>query len=380
MKEFWKKHNYGIITTITIVILLFFSYQVMAYLFSLRKDPPKRPPRVPVRSVKTEKVKYTTIKSPVTRDGRVVSKQEIAVSSEVRGIILEGDIPFKKGQRFNKGNVLLRIFDENARLNLQSQKSGFLQRIAQILPDMKVDFTGSYQEWLDFFNSIDIKSDLPGLPKITSSKEKIYLASKNILSEYYSIKSEEVTYSKYTIKAPFTGTFMEVFYEVGAIANTGAQLAKIIRTDLLEIEVPVEPDDAFWIKINDNVDIISEDGVFKWEGKVVRKADFVDENTQSMSVFVSVKPTADKPLFANQYIKAYFEGNDIHNVMEIPRNAVFNYNEVFIVIDEKLVKRTIDIKKTNEKTLIFSGLEENIDLVVQPLVGAMENSPVKISR
>ena len=380
MKEFWKKHNYVIITTVTIVVLIAFSYQVMAYLFSLRKDPPKRPPIAAVRSVNTQKVKYTSIKSPVIRDGRVVSKQEIAVSSEVRGIILEGDIPFKKGQRFKKGDVLLRIFDENAKLNLQSRKSSFLQRIAQILPDLKIDFSDSYQEWLDFFNSIDIKNDLPELPKITSSKKKIYLASKNILSEYYSIKSEEVTYSKYTIRAPFTGTFTDVFYEVGAIANTGGQLAKIIRTDQLEIEVPVEPDDAVWIKINDDVEIISENKTIQWNGRVVRKADFVNENTQSMSVFVSVEPTADKPLFVSQYIKAYFMGNEIHNVMEISRKAVFNYNEVFIVVNGKLVKKTINIKKVNEKTLLFSGLDEGIDLVVDPLVGAMENSPVKIIR
>ncbi|MFC1725907.1 efflux RND transporter periplasmic adaptor subunit [candidate division KSB1 bacterium] len=380
MKEIWKKHSYGIITTLTIIVLLVFSYQVMAYLFSLRKDPPKRPPMVAARSVHIQKVQYGSVTSPVIRDGRVVSKQEIVVSTEVRGKILEGDVPFKIGQQFKKGDILIKIFDENAQLDLSSRKSSFLQRIAQILPDLKIDFADNYQKWMDFFNAIDINKNLPDLPDINSDKEKIFVASRNILSDYYSIRSDEVTLEKHTIKAPFNGSFTDVLYQVGAIANTGAQLARIIRTDQLEIEVPVEPEDVIWIKINDNVEIISGDGSIKWTGKVVRKADFVNTNTQSMSVFISVKASAEKPLFAGQYLKAYFMGNEINNVMEISRNAVFNHNEVFIVIDGKLVKRTIDIQKVNEKTLIFSGLEEGIELVIEPLVGAMENSPVKIIR
>jgi len=66
--------------------------------------------------------------------------------------------------------------------------------------------------------------------------------------------------------------------------------------------------------------------------------------------------------------------------MEIPRNAVFNTNEVFTVEDGKLMKHTITISKINEKTLIFTGLEEGIELVVEPLVNALENSRVEIVR
>ena len=89
MKSFWNKYSYRIITTLTIVILITFSYQVMAYLISLKKQPEKKPPKVPVRSVIARQVEYGTIKSPVTGDGRVVSMQEIVVSTEVRGKIME---------------------------------------------------------------------------------------------------------------------------------------------------------------------------------------------------------------------------------------------------------------------------------------------------
>ena len=134
MKKFWEKHSYGIITVTTIIILVGFSYQVMSYLISMKKEPESRPQPVITRSVQAQKVHYGMILSPVFGDGRVVSTEDVVVSSEVKGKILEGSIPFKKGQEFSKGDVLIRIFDGNAILNLKSRKSGFLQRIAGILP------------------------------------------------------------------------------------------------------------------------------------------------------------------------------------------------------------------------------------------------------
>ncbi len=380
MKDFFKRHHYAIVTTITVVVLLGFSYQVMAYLIGLRKDPPKPLPIVPTRSVIAQKVYYSTITSPVTGDGRVISTQEVMVSAEVRGKILEGDVPFKEGQQFKKDDVLIRIYDKDTAFSLKSRKSSFLQKIAGILPDIKVDYSGSYQNWMNFFRAIDIDMDLPDLPEVGSEQEKIFIASRSILTEYYSIKGDEINLKKHIIHAPFSGTFTDVFMEVGAIANPGGTLAKIIRTDSLELEIPIETTDARWIEIGDLVEVISRDESTLWEGRVVRKSSFVDMTTQSMSVFVGLSPEKEKPLFEGQYLKAVFPGKANENVMEIPRNAVFNTNEVFTVEDGKLMKHTITISKINEKTLIFTGLEEGIELVVEPLVNALENSRVEIVR
>jgi hypothetical protein len=66
--------------------------------------------------------------------------------------------------------------------------------------------------------------------------------------------------------------------------------------------------------------------------------------------------------------------------MEVPRNVVFNTNEVFIVENNRLSKKTINIIKLNEKTLIFNGLEEGDILVTQPLVNVQEGTLVEINK
>ena len=64
--------------------------------------------------------------------------------------------------------------------------------------------------------------------------------------------------------------------------------------------------------------------------------------------------------------------------MEIPRKAVFNSNEVFVVKDSLLLKKDINVIKTTEETLFFNGLEESLKIVVEPLINASENTKVKL--
>lgn len=64
--------------------------------------------------------------------------------------------------------------------------------------------------------------------------------------------------------------------------------------------------------------------------------------------------------------------------MEIPRNAVFNNNEVFVIVDGRLQKRLINIIKVNEKTLLFNGIEEGKILVIQAMINVLEGTSVEV--
>ena len=110
----------------------------------------------------------------------------------------------------------------------------------------------------------------------------------------------------------------------------GGRVAHAIQTDVLEIEVPLDKFDAEWVKIGDKVELNSESWDLKWKGTIVRKSKYVDENTQSQGIFIQVKNNGNKSIMVGEYLKAQFPGHPIENVMEIPRNAVFNTNEVFI--------------------------------------------------
>lgn len=368
--------NRNIITTIIIVIIIGgLSFGIMNFLASQKED--VKPPVIEKEDpfVKTLAVTYSNAFVNVEQTGRLISKGRVDLISEVSGKMLPGDIPLVVGQSFKKGDILLRIFDEDARLSLRAAKSRFLSSIANVLPDLKYDYSDNYQNWLNFFNSIKIDQPLPKLPQVKNENEKIYLAGKNILNDYFSIQKSEIILSRYTIKAPFDGAYQTVNLEVGSIANMGSRIARLIRTDILELQVPISIDEVPYVKKGNKVEISYQGKTII--GKVNRISDFVDANSQSVLVYVELKNTPNFPLFEGMFMRAKFDQTELIDVMEIPRESVFNFDEVYTVIDGKLNKQRINVAKLDEYSAYIRGLEEGSLVVVESLINASNQMPVR---
>jgi len=367
-----------IIIVAAFIFIVGLSYGIMKFLIAQGEDPKMQSPVEAKRYVRAEPVEYQTIVSPVTATGRLASLAEVDVVAEASGKILASGISLKKGSRFSKGDVLFTIYPDEAALALKSRKSRFLNILANLLPDLAIDYPEDQQRFRGFFNSVDLDEKLPPFPDVTSEQLRIFLAGRDVLSEYYGIKKDELQLGRHTVVAPFDGTYKEVYMESGAYTNIGGRVARAIRTDLLELEVPLERFDAGWVSVGDRATVHSDERGFEWEGIVVRKSQFVDQDNQSQGVFIRIKDNTERPLLAGEYLRATFPGQPVEKVMEVPRNVVFNTNEVFIVNDARLHKRNIDIVKVNENTLLFEGLPEKQMLVMQPLINVQEGTRVEI--
>ena len=371
----WRK---SLISFLAIILLILLGYGLSKMLSSFATPPEEKEKELVKLYVRTDKVAYTTNSARIIETGRLSSQQTVDLSAEVAGQILQGNVILREGIGFKKGDLLISIFDEMAKNNLKASKSRFLNSIAGILPDIKIDYPNSFDKYTKFFNDVKIDSPLPPLPDTDSEQEKVFLASRNILNDYYSIQSAEVRLSRYKIYAPFDGTYTTVFMEPGSVANPGARIASMIRTDKLELEVPVRIDDAYWINVGDQVKVSTKDRRTNWTGKVARKSGFMDPNSQAISIYVALTPEKGKPLYQGQYLHAEFSAKTLEASMEMPRNAVFNKDRVFTVEEGKLKENRIDILKTNETSIIFSGLPEGADLVVEPLVNAKDGYNAEI--
>ncbi len=373
-----NKRRITIVASITILLVL--SIVAMQGLSSMKEEPKMMKMKESIRYVKAAPVIYDDVLTQMKASGRLSSQKYVDLSAEVQGKIMAGAVPLKKGQNFAKGQLLAKINNKEALLGLKARKSRFLNSIASLLPDFKIDYNDSYSNWLEFFEAIDLAKPLPEMPEIKSSPEKIYLASRNVLNDYYTIQSEEERIKKYSIYAPFSGSFTEVYMEAGAIANPGTRLAKMIQVDKLELEVPVNVKDAKWLRKGTLVKVTSNDENTEWDGRIIRISDFVDAKTQSRSIFVALNSSKDKPVYNGAYLSATFSGIKFDNAMEIPRVAVFNQNEVFVVREGKLQILEIEILKINEKTLIFKGLNEGEEIVMEALINASQGTKVEIIR
>ncbi|MDW3192836.1 MAG: efflux RND transporter periplasmic adaptor subunit [Cytophagales bacterium] len=349
----------------------------LAAFFASQKAPPEEKElTVSVRYVKTAPVEYSDVETSVVAFGRVETAQSLDLLSEVGGRMYEGKIRLKAGQNFRKGTLLFYIDDDEAALNLKSQKSNFLRDLAAILPDLKIDFSDSYDNWQEYFSKVDIDNALPELPENSDEKEKTFLATKGIYSSYYSIKSAESRLKKHRYYAPFDGSISEVAMETGAFVNPGTKIGKIIRAGAHELKVSVETRDISWIQEGAEVKIFSDETQQYWDGKVLRISDFVNQNTQSVDVFLAIQSNGQR-LYDGQFLQAAIPARTIKDGMIMPRSAIYNRSEVFVLEDTLLKVKKINVVRLEQESAIFTGLEEGEALVVEPLINAHNNMVAK---
>ncbi len=364
-----RKLTVSIIVASAIIIVGFGIYKFLANQKQLPKS--KEVPET-ARYVKFNVVKYDTIQANIKAKGRVVASNTVELIAEGSGKLEDKIGCLQVGFKFKKGDQLISIYKDEVELSLKARKSNLQKLVANLLPDIRLDYKDQFQAFESFFNAIDVNENLPEFPELNSNKFKLFLASKGLLSEYYSVLKDEKAVSRYTVYAPFDGSVSKVYMDPGTYANIGSKIAQLIQTDKVEVEVPVDVSSAKFISENDKV-LLAE----KFDGKVLSKASYVDEATQSQLIYVLYNNPKSLELIPGEYVSAEFFGQEIENVMEIPRNAVFNFNEVFTINNGRLAKHEIEIVKQNDKTLYFNGLSEGDTIVVQPLIGVSNGSKVK---
>lgn len=327
-----------------------------------------------IKTVLVTKVKNTTIKNQINSAGRVVSLNNITISSEVQGR-LAGNNTFKKGSEVMEGEVIFSVRDTDLRLLIKAKKSQFMSLISANIPDIRVDFGNEYIKWNNFFNTIDLEENLPDFPQMNTAKEKNYIISRSILAEYLSIRSDEEKLGKYTVLAPFDGIITKSYSDVGGNVNPGSPVVDFIRKGNMEIELTVNTSEIQFINIGDIVSFT--DNGKKYSGKVIRKGRFVNTNTQNISVFTSINDN-EGSLYNGMYLNATITTKGTENTFKLPRRSIFENNKVFIVDTEKRLKiKNVNIIAYQGDEVIIDNMLENTLIVNEPLVYATEGTIVK---
>ncbi len=295
-------------------------------------------------SVQAAQVKNSDQKLLIDLSGKLVAKNRIDIFTEVSGVLLSNN--FREGIRFKKGQVIARIDNSELRATIKSQKSVLLNSVAQILPDLAIDFPNELEKWKRFHSAIDFDNSLPELPEISNKKIKMFVSSRNVFSNYFSIKAQEVRLAKHIIKAPFSGSLSSTDINPGTLVRAGQRIGSFIQPNAFELEASVSLDDLKFIDVGRTVILTSSD-YDKWDGKVLRINDQLDPSTQSVKVYVGVN---DATLKEGQYLTAIVEGITLKNVVAIPRSLLVGNDEVYVIENDSVLMR----EKVN---VVYKGTE-----------------------
>jgi RND family efflux transporter MFP subunit len=323
--------------------------------------------------VKVQKVELQNLPLSIKGEGRVNSLKNIKVTSEVQGKVI-GGINLKMGQSFKKGQLLYKLDSKEYSLSLKARKSNFITLLAGTLADIKQDFSERYSDWRGFYANVSPETELPALPKAQTSKEKTFIATKGISAEYYTIKSMEEKLRKYNYYAPFTGSVLTSYTDIGAIVNPGSPVIDIIQNGNLEVEIPMSIEASKVVRTGSVVALTDKETGKEYKGRVQRKGSFVNASTQSIPVYIKI--TSGQDLYNGMYLSAVFPAGEVKDVITFPKRALVDGSFVYEVKDSLLFKKQIDLVHQEDNKVYIKGVENNSIIVSEPLLNVKDSMRV----
>ncbi len=349
-----------------------------ARFLSQQKEPPERKANFEkAKEVDTMHVFSTTVPTSLGIQGELSAYDKIDIFSEVSGTLESTSRPFKVGTYFPKGSVLIRVDAEEARLSLLAQKSNLLNAITQLMPDLKIDYPESYGQWNKYLENFEPDEPLAPLPEPLNEQEKYFIASRNLYSQYYNIKSAEERLNKYILYAPFSGVITAATINPGAVVRAGQKLGELMNTSNYELEATVALRDLKYIKPGSPATLHSDDIAGTWQGQINRISDQVDAGTQTVRVFIGVR---GQRLRENMYLKGEVEASSIEDAIKLPRELVVGQQAVFVLRDSFLNLQQVQVLKMTDDAAIIKGLEDGTPILKEMIPDAFDGMKVIVRK
>ena len=314
-------------------------------------------------TVFTKVVENSSVPIEVKATGQLMALNRMDLFSEVQGVMLPDQGKFKAGNKFSKGASLLSVNSEDFRANLVSQRSNLLNLITSSLADLRLDFPDSFEKWNSYAKAFDINQTLAPLPEPSSDQEKLFISGRQILSTYYGIKNAEIVLNKYNLNAPFNGVLTEASVTPGTVIRPGQKLGSYIDPTVFELEAPVNATMIDYLKVGQSVSLLATGKSRKsWTGRVVRINSLLDPATQTMNAYIQV---SGEGLEEGMFLEAVVAAKEVEDAVELPREMLFDENQVYTTDGKELKKWTVEPVYFTENTVIVRKLENGTDVLVK---------------
>ncbi|MEM9015297.1 MAG: efflux RND transporter periplasmic adaptor subunit [Pseudomonadota bacterium] len=337
---------------------------------------------------------YTVAQSqPITLDvfarGEVNPRTEISLTAQISGKVASTSSAFVNGGAFKKGDLLIKIEDDDYRYSVTGARSNLAQA-KELLAREQAEADLAQQDFEELGGDIQA-SDL------TLRKPQLAQARANYDAAVANFKTAQLNLDRTEIKAPFNGRVRERLAGPGQFVSPGAQIGRIFSTDVAEIRLPLTDEDfaklgmpiAFVATEDNPGPDVELSGIlagkqYFWRGQIKRTDGAIDAATRQISAIAVVDDpygaaaTDGAPLAMGLFVDARIKGQPYNDAFVLPRIALHGRDQVYVIgADNRLEIRTVNVVSTSKDEITIAGGITNGDRVVtSPLRGAGDGDAV----
>jgi len=319
--------------------------------------------------VSVEDVKLQSIQQYVTTTGTVNATSEMVINSEMAGdYYLQTNPatgrPFKLGDRVQKGQVIVRLENEEYENNIA-------------LEAVKLNLEISQQEY-------EKQKSLYEKGGVTLYELRNSEVSKT--NAQYNFEGAQIQLSKMNVTAPFTGVIVELpYYTRGTRVASGSPIATLMSYNEMFMEINLPEKNISELEVGQNVLItnytLPEDTL---KGTVSELSPAISTETRTFTGVIDVE-NPEMKLRPGMFVKADIITAQKDSTVVIPKDVIMTGNRgkyVFVVgrnsaADDRRITTGIENPDYVE---VVEGLQANDRLIVKGFETLRDDSKVKIIR
>jgi len=328
-----------------------------------------------------------TFAPTIVATGTVQPVEDVVLSPLVPGQIIRRDPAFTPGGFVKKGEVLLQIDPADYQNTLELRKSELLQSETTLATEMGRQQIA--EQDLQLINNDSLFGDNPlsdNETQLVLRKPQLNAVKATIEAARASVNQAELNLERTTIRAPFDAHILSQNVTVGSQVAQGDNLGRIVGTDSYWVTATVPVSRLQWLKFpesnSEKGSLVHIENPSAWTtgasrtGYLDRQIGALDAQTRLARVLVRVEdPLATSKalegapkLMIGTFVEVNIEADSIPNVVRMDRNLVRSNQTAWVMKDELLEIRELDIILTdNEYVYVQSGLEEGEKIVTTNL-------------
>lgn len=354
------------------IVIIAISTAAAVWMF-MQKDPPqtidKRPPSMLVDVMRAYAANE---KITVKAQGSVTPRTQTTLVSEVSGLITEVSPAFVAGGFFSKGDVLVRIDDRNYRAEVKRAQAAV--RAAETNVTRETGLADYARE--DWERAQSILQSSKAATDLAMRKPQQAEALASLECARADLEKREGDLDRTVIRAPYDGLVREKRADIGQFVNSGSPLAVTFSIGVAEIRLPLPDSQLPYLNLDEHelvqgrgpkVELSASIGgqLNSWQGRIIRTEGIFDERSRVLYLVAQIEDPYNRysqrwqhSLRMGTFVAAAIEGEQLDNVIRLPRTALRRNNTIWTVSDKDTLRPvTVEIAHADEQSiLIRSGL------------------------
>jgi RND family efflux transporter MFP subunit len=349
----------------------------------IRANPPESPqrfaPATQVMVVNAAQVQLQDYRIRLESYGSVRPRTQTTLTAQVSGQVVYVDPNIRDGGFFNKDDVLVSIDPRDYEANVRIAQA-VLMDARQALADASARSELAREDWRSLGNQGEPPELVLRLPQLEAARA-------GVISAEATLQKAELELERTRIVAPYAGRVLRQSADIGQIVSPNSEIAVIYATDYVEVRLPIRNRDLEYIDLPEvyrdvasansgiNAQIVSDlIGRTVWDARLVRTEGAIDQSARQLHVIAqigdpfSISVDERPQLKIGQYVTAIMAGHMLEDVLVIPNSAIYQGSYVYVVENDVLQRRNVEIAWQNDQdAIIKTGLGDGDILVTTPL-------------